>query len=95
MSDYQLGPLGEDDLEPVIAIDHHHSGMQRRDFFERHLNAALKDPADFVYVGARKDGTLAGFALARLVQGEFGQDSLVASFDGFGVAAEHQHHGVG
>jgi len=93
--DYEIGPLQAGDLEPVIAIDKAHSGSARTGFFERRLTAAQQDPADFVYVGARHKGELVGFALARLVEGEFGAETAVASLDTFGVHPDHQHHGVG
>ena len=94
-SDYKIGPLSATDLDPVIAIDKSHSGASRNGFFERRLTAAQKDPTEFVYVGARHGDVLVGFALARLVEGEFGGEAPVASLDSFGVDPDHQHHGVG
>jgi GNAT superfamily N-acetyltransferase len=93
--DYAIGPLAAGDLEAVIAIDRRLSGTVRRGFFERRLAAALREPDRFVYVGARSAGVLAGFALARLTEGEFGRQARLAALDAFGVEAAHQHHGVG
>ena len=65
-----ITPLSADDLDAVVAIDKVLSGRSRRGFFEKRLAAALEEPGDFVYVGLRHDGQLAGYALARLVEGE-------------------------
>ncbi len=91
----EITPLTPDDLDVVIAIDKKLSGSARRGFFEKRLAATLQDPGDYVYVGLRHDGQLAGFALARLLHGEFGQDDVSAALDAFGVDPDHQHKGAG
>lgn len=92
--DYDICPLTAEDLEDVIALDRQLSGALRRDFFERRLTAALADPGGFVYVAARSNGKLAGFALVRLVGDEFGREGKRATLDSFGVDPGHQHHGL-
>jgi GNAT superfamily N-acetyltransferase len=92
--DYAIGPLTSADLDAVVAIDRQLSGNTRRGFFERRLAAALREPGRFVYVGARHDDALVGFALARLIEGEFGREARLAALDAFGVDRPHQHHGV-
>ena len=91
---YDICPLVAGDLEDVIALDRQLSGSSRRDFFERRLTAALAEPGGFVYVAARRDGSLAGFALVRLVGEEFGREGKRATLDSFGVDPGHQHHGL-
>ena len=78
-------PLSADDLDAVVAIDKVLSGRSRRGFFEKRLAAALEEPGDFVYVGLRSDLQLAGYAFARLVEGEFGQPDARAVLDAIGV----------
>lgn len=91
----EITPLRADDLDAVVAIDQALSGGPRRDFFERRLAAALEDPGEFVYVGYRRDGTLKGYALARLAEGEFGKPGARAVLDAIGVDPDEQGHNVG
>ena len=94
-SAFQTQPLGEDDLEAVIAIDQASSGQTRRSFFERRLAAALMRPRDYVYVGLHRDGRLTGFAMARLIDGDFGEPGARAALDAIGVETGTQNHGAG
>jgi len=88
-------PLGADDLEPVIAIDREHSGHARRRFFEKRFAAAAARPNDFIHVGVVLDGKLRGFAVARVLQGEFGHEEAIAVLDAIGVDAETRERGIG
>lgn len=90
-----IRPLTSDDLEPVIAIDKANSGSSRRGFFEKRLAAALASPGDYVYVGLDDDGKLIGYAMARLIEGEFGSTRKLAYLDAIAVEAGHQHLGAG
>lgn len=94
-TDTHLSPLGRSDLEAVIAIDQASSGQARRTFFERRLDAALERPHDYVYVGLHAAGHLCGFAMARLIDGDFGQPGARAALDAIGVSREVQNHGAG
>jgi len=93
--DSVIAPLTAEDLEAVIAIDRALSGVSRRGFFEKRLAAALEEPGDFVYVGLRQGQTLVGYALARLVEGEFGKPGARAVFDAIGVDSAHQGQSAG
>ena len=88
-------PITTADLEQVIAIDKTNSGQNRRHFFEKRFAAAKARPADFVHVGVVANGTLRGFAIARILRGEFGQKDAVAVVDALGVAPESREHGLG
>jgi GNAT superfamily N-acetyltransferase len=87
--------LGENDIERVIAIDRAHSGHVRRRFFERRFAAAKARPEDYIQVGAMWGGSLRGFAIARVLRGEFGHEEPVAVLDAIGVEAQSQELGVG
>lgn len=93
-SGVSVRPLTANDLEATVAIDGASHGYPRRDFFERRLNAALKDPKNFIYVGACIDETLRGYALVRLMEGEFGRDRS-GMLDAIGVDPRHSGKGVG
>jgi len=83
------------DLDRVVAIDRAHTGHSRRRFFEKRFAAAAAHPDDFVQIGLMQGGSLRGFALARLLRGEFGREDVVAVLDVFGVEPESQDRGVG
>jgi ribosomal protein S18 acetylase RimI-like enzyme len=91
----RVRPLTGADLEPCIAIDANLSGRTRRGFFETRLDAALKEPGKFIYVGVADDDGLAGFALVRLMEGEYGGATPYAVFDAIGVDGARQGGGIG
>jgi ribosomal protein S18 acetylase RimI-like enzyme len=90
-----IKPLTAEDLEAVIAIDRAASGYSRRGFFEKRLAAALEQPGDFVYVGMYDGADLIGYALAKMVDGEFGKPGAYASLDALGVDRSWQGKCVG
>jgi GNAT superfamily N-acetyltransferase len=92
-AEYHLRPLTPDDLDAVVAIDRKHSGESRRGFYEKRLERALRNPKGFIYVGVCEGDTLAGFAFARLLGGEFGREDAVAALDAIGV--DPARHGAG
>ena len=47
------------------------------------------------HVGVESDDAFTGFAIARVQNGEFGDDRRVAVLDVIGVDPDHQHAGVG
>ena len=87
--------IGMADVERVIAIDSTHSGRSRRHFFEKRFAAAAARPDDYVHIGAMRGGAMGGFAIVRILRGEFGHDRAVAVLDAIGVAAESQERGIG
>lgn len=88
-------PLRPADLEQVIAIDSDYVGEPRRRFFERRLAHAEKNPEDFVHVGVARNGTLVGFAFARILRGEFGREQVIARLDALGVMSSSRESGIG
>jgi ribosomal protein S18 acetylase RimI-like enzyme len=88
-------PLAADDVERVIAIDRSHTGKTRRHFFEKRFAAAKARPEEFIHVGIHAGGALQGFAIARILRGEFGRDHAIAVLDAVGVEPASQDRGVG
>jgi len=86
--------LSADDLEAVIAIDAKLAGQSRRGFFERRLRGALSYPEGFIFLGADVNDALAGFALVRVLAGEFGGDHKIAVMDAIGVDPDAQGRGL-
>lgn len=94
MSDAAVRALLATDLDEVVEINRQIMGRSRRAFFDKRLAAALSDPGHHIQVGADADGEIAGYLLARIIEGEFGRAKAVILED-IGVAAEHDHHGIG
>ena len=90
-----LRSLEPADLESVVEIDRRIIGRSRRVFFEKRLQAALADPAGFIAVAVESGGVLAGFAIGRLQNGEFGDDRRVAVLDVIGVDPDSRKGGLG
>ena len=93
--DRKARALSENDVERVIAIDRAHSGHARRGFFEKRFAAAKAQPDDYIQVGAMWGGSLRGFAIARVLRGEFGHEQPVAVLDAIGVEAQCRELGLG
>jgi L-amino acid N-acyltransferase YncA len=96
VADRNARPLDADDLEAVIAIDRAHSGRARRRFFEKRFAAAAAQPDEYVHLGTtRRGGSLCGYAMARILRGEFGHEGAVAVLDAIGVESESRERGIG
>jgi GNAT superfamily N-acetyltransferase len=95
IADRDCRSLGAGDLEQVIAIDCAHSGHSRRRFFEKRFAAAKAQPDDFIHVGLVEGRSLRGFAIARVLRGEFGHAQAIAVLDAIGVVAESRDQGIG
>ncbi len=93
--DRKARPLSGADIERVIAIDCAHSGHVRRHFFEKRFAAAEARPGDYIQVGAMWGGSLRGFAVARILRGEFGHEHPIAVLDAIGVEAQSRELGIG
>jgi GNAT superfamily N-acetyltransferase len=83
------------DAEKVIAIDAVHSGHSRRRFFDKRFAAARTQPEDYIQLGVVRAGALRGFAIARVLRGEFGHPGAVAVLDAIGVEADWRERGIG
>jgi len=83
------------DLESVVAIDRAHDGRSRRGFFEKRWQATAHSPGAFVGIVAERDGVVAGYVLAHMLDGEFGGVAPVAVMDAIGVSPATRGAGVG
>jgi L-amino acid N-acyltransferase YncA len=87
--------IAADDIERVIVIDGVHTGRSRRRFFEKRFAAAAARPQDFIAIGIRRGDALSGYAIARILRGEFGREQAVAVLDAVGVEPQSEQRGVG
>jgi L-amino acid N-acyltransferase YncA len=94
-ADYNVRPLSASDLDRVIKIDSGHVGKPRRRFFEKRLAHAVRHPDDYLHVGVVRDGSLIGFAFARIMRGEFGRAQAVSTLDAVAVEQGSRERGVG
>ncbi|MCB2099739.1 MAG: GNAT family N-acetyltransferase [Rhodobacterales bacterium] len=94
-SGYTVRALKAEDFDAVVDIDARILGRNRREFYDKRLRTALAFPDGFIVVAAERDGALAGFAIARLQSGEYGDAGHTAVLDIFGVHPDHQHGGLG
>ncbi len=95
VAEIALRPLAIPDLDAVVAIDATLSGRSRRPYFERRLASALREPKLHAQFAATGGGRLAGYILARLLEGEFGRREPELRVEILGVRRDAQRHGVG
>lgn len=90
---HEMRRLRPDDLDRVIAIDQAVAGRSRRGFFAKRF-AALDGPQGLTGLAAESDGRLVGFALADVLDGEFGGTAPVGVLHAIGVDREARRQGV-
>ncbi|MFO1317971.1 MAG: GNAT family N-acetyltransferase [Burkholderiales bacterium] len=88
-------PLRGDDLDAVVAIDAASEGHTRRAYFERRLDAALREPKLHAQFAAVDDQGLVGYILARVLEGEFGRTAPGLRLEVVGVRADAKGKGIG
>jgi len=87
--------LARQDLDTVVVIDAAIEGRTRRAYFERRLRAALNEPALHAQFAAYDQDGLAGYILARVLEGEFGESESALRLEVVGARADLVGHGVG
>lgn len=89
-----IRPLRPADAEAVVKIDRERSGRSRTEFYAKRFQTLREEPRGFIAVAAEQEQRLVGFAIARVLDGEFGGAAPVGALDALGVAAEHERGGV-
>jgi predicted N-acetyltransferase YhbS len=95
VENFALRALARDDLPAVAAIDAAQQGRSRRAYIERRLAAALREPQLHVQLGATDGAGLAGYILARVLEGEFGGTEPALRLELVGVRADARGRGIG
>jgi ribosomal protein S18 acetylase RimI-like enzyme len=90
-----IRPLAPADLDAVVAIDAASEGHTRREYIERRLAAARREPALHAQFAAADGDGLAGYILARVLAGEFGRDRRALRLELMGVRADRRDGGIG
>ena len=83
------------DLDAVVAIDAAIEGRSRRDYFARRLAAAVREPKLHAQLAASDGRGMAGYILARVLEGEFGRSEPGLRLEVVGVSADAQGRGIG
>ena len=87
--------LAREDLNAVVAIDAEIEGRSRRDYIERRLAAALREPALHAQFAAIEGEVLVGYVLARVLVGEFGRPHPGLRLEIVGVHRNARGIGIG
>jgi ribosomal protein S18 acetylase RimI-like enzyme len=87
--------LRPSDLEAVIVLDAKNVGRRRDEYFKVKLQQNLAETGIKISLAAEVDGAFAGFLLARVYYGEFGQTEPAAVLDTIDVHPSFRGHGVG
>ena len=89
-----LRRLARTDLDAVVAMDASALHRSRRPYFERRLAAALRAPARHVQFALDDGDALAGYVLARMLEGEFGRGRRALVIEALGAGEVARSHGV-
>jgi ribosomal protein S18 acetylase RimI-like enzyme len=89
-----LRALNRNDLSGVVAIDTALAGRPRRVYIERRLAAALREPTQHAQLAAVDRAGLAGYILARRLEGEFGRSKPGLRIELVGVRADVRRQGI-
>jgi ribosomal protein S18 acetylase RimI-like enzyme len=87
--------LAPADLGGVVAIDAAIEGRSRRGYIERRLQAARREPGLHAQLAAVDGRGIAGYLLARVLEGEFGGGERSLRIELVGVRADQHGGGVG
>jgi ribosomal protein S18 acetylase RimI-like enzyme len=90
-----IRPLAREDLPAVVAIDAALEGRPRRTYVERRLASALREPALHAQFAVDDANGLAGYILARVLEGEFGRGERGLRLEMIGVRADARGRGAG
>lgn len=87
--------LSERDLPAIVRLDRRVTGRDRTAYLSRKASEALRESAVRVSLVAEVEGRLAGFLMARVDFGEFGQAEPTAVLDTIGVDPDQGRRGIG
>jgi N-acetylglutamate synthase-like GNAT family acetyltransferase len=87
--------LAREDMPAVVAIDAGIEGRSRGQYVERRLAAALREPKLHAQFAACDEHGLAGYILARVLEGEFGRSEPGLRLEMVGLRSDARGHGDG
>jgi len=90
-----IRPLHASDLDAIVALDRRQIGRSRRGVYAKRMEAIARRPEDFLALAAEDGRGLAGFAVARILTGEFGAAASSAALDMIGVDPAYRGRGLG
>lgn len=87
--------LRPEDFESVVRVDAKNGGKRRDEYFKVKLAQNLAETGVKISLASELQDCFAGFLLARVYYGEFGEPEHVAVLDTFGVHPEFRRRGIG
>lgn len=92
---HDLRSLASRDLPDIVRIDRRITGRDRTAYITRLVEEALADSAIRVSLAAYRDGSVAGFVMAKVDIGDFGRMEPAAVIDTLGVDPGFSGTGIG
>lgn len=87
--------LNKDDLNAIVAIDQSASKQERREYYQRKIDAILNPKHNInSSLVCEIDGKVVGFVMGDIYFGEFGIPETTATIDTIGVDPSVQNRGV-
>ncbi len=92
---YDVRRLVPGDLAKVSGLDAALTGYSRRGYLEKRLAAALREPNSHIQLGIDGTDGVQAYVLARILDGEYGQQSSSVLLEIIGVDPVNQRSGMG
>jgi len=95
LTDIQIRPLDELDIEGVTTIDEKVGGKYRPDYWERRIAYTLRRDPESAMAAVAGGGSLVGFMLGQVRSGEFGLEEPTGWIEVMGVDPDFRGRGIG
>jgi predicted N-acetyltransferase YhbS len=93
LENVKIRPLEQHDIEAIVTIDEKVLGENRKDYWERKLEA-MNSKSSQASLVAEVEGTVVGFILGDISGWEFGVPETIAWIDTIGIDPAYQKKGL-
>ncbi len=84
-TEFEIRSLVASDLNAICRIDKRLTGLDRRDYLAQKMDEVINQSGIRVSLVTERDGLIAGFVMARMDYGEYGQTASFAVIDTIGI----------
>ncbi|MEE8366472.1 MAG: GNAT family N-acetyltransferase [Gammaproteobacteria bacterium] len=84
-TEFEIRSLVDNDLNAICRIDKRLTGLDRSDYLAQKMDEVTNQSGIRVSLVAERDGLVAGFIMARMDYGEYGQTASFAVIDTIGI----------
>ncbi len=84
-TEFEIRSLAASDLNAICRIDKRLTGLDRSDYLAQKMDEVTNQSGIRVSLVAEQDGLVAGFIMARMDYGEYGQTASFAVIDTIGI----------